>query len=228
VTHTTNARIAGFTYLFYIAVALPGMILFARATSGDGIAAKLAGIAQHPTDVRISILCTLLTCFAALVLGVTLYRITRDQDPDLAMLALACRVGEGVLSGIFILAMLGLLWLGTTTGANAPNTDAAHALAAFLLKVQGWNPILGASFFAVGSLLFSWLLLRGRMIPLALGWLGVLASALLVIGLPVQLAGFVGGAITQFMWLPMAAFELTLAPWLLIKGAAAPASSSAS
>ena len=166
-TRTSNARIAGFTYLAYIATGIAGMVLFNQATSAEGIAAKLAGIAQHTTNVGTTIVLTLLTCFAALVLGVTLYRITREQDPDLAMLALTCRVGEGVLSGIFVLATLGLLWLGTAVGENAPNTESAHALAAFLFKVQGWNTLIGATFFAVGSMLFSWLLLRGRMIPIA-------------------------------------------------------------
>jgi len=40
-TRKTNSRIAGFTYLFYIAVAFPSMVLFDRATSGEGMAAKL-------------------------------------------------------------------------------------------------------------------------------------------------------------------------------------------
>jgi hypothetical protein len=33
--------------------------------------------------------------------------------------------------------------------------QATHS--AFLLKVLGWNPIISATFFAVGSMLFSWL-----------------------------------------------------------------------
>ena len=217
-TRTTNARIAGFTFLLYIAAGVAGMVLFGRATSGEGIAAKLASIGQHATDVRVSVVLSLLTCFAALVLAVTLYRITRDEDPDLAMLALTCRVGEGVLSAIFILATLGLLWLGTAAGANAPDAAAAHALGAFLLKVQGWNTIISATFFAVGSTLFSYLLLRGRMIPVALAWLGVLASVLLVVGLPVQLVGFLSGPVGGLIWLPMLVFEVALALWLLIKG----------
>ena len=220
-TRTTNARIAGFTFLFYIVTGIAGMVLFGRATNAEGVAAKLASILQHTTDVRVTVVLTLLTCFAALVLGVTLYRITREQDPDLAMLALTCRVGEGILTGILILATLGLLWLVTAAGADAPDTASAHALGAFLLKVQAWSPIIGATFFAVGSTIFSWLLLRGRMIPVPLAWLGVLASVLLVIGLPLQLAGFLSGIVTLLMWLPMAAFELTVGPWLLIKGVAA-------
>jgi hypothetical protein len=43
-TRTTNAKIAGFTFLFYIAVAFPAMVLPNRAAAGEGIAAKLAGM----------------------------------------------------------------------------------------------------------------------------------------------------------------------------------------
>ena len=150
----------------------------------------------------------------------TLYGITRDQDPDLAMLALTCRVAEGLLGAIFLLATLGLLWLGTTAGANAPDGAAARALGAFLLKVQSWSTMIGAIFFAVGSMLFSYLLLRGRMIPAALAWLGVIASVLLVVGLPTQLSGFFTSPAFGLMWLPMLVFELTLALWFLIKGVA--------
>jgi hypothetical protein len=86
-----------------------------------------------------------------------------------------------------------------------------------------------AIFFAVGSTLFSWLLLRGRLIPVALAWLGVFASALLVVVLPLQLAGLFGGpmtwsaSVTWLVWLPMLVFEVVLALWLIIKGVATPA-----
>jgi Domain of unknown function (DUF4386) len=79
---------------------------------------------------------------------------------------------------------------------------------------------LTATFFAVGSALFSYLLSRGRMIPIPLAWLGVIASVLLVVCLPLQLAGFLRGPIASFMWLPMLAVEVPLALWLLIKGVA--------
>ncbi|MFN2565242.1 MAG: DUF4386 domain-containing protein [Gemmatimonadaceae bacterium] len=222
-TRRTNARIAGFTFLFYIAVAFPALVLFGRATSAEETAAKLAGIASHATDVRITIVLSLLSGFSALVLAVTLYAITRDQDRDLAMLALTCRVGEGVVIGAFIPATVGVLWLATASGANAPDGVAAQAVGAFVLRVGDWNGTVAAAFFAAGSTLFSWLLLRGRMIPTPLAWLGVVGSVLLVVGLPLQLAGFFRGPAFGLMWLPMAVFELVLGPWLIIKGVATPA-----
>ena len=153
------ARVAGFTFLFYIAAGITSLALAGRT---------------NVTDVL-----SLLTSFSALVLGVTLYMITREQGPALAMLALTCRVLEAV-SGE------------------------------------------AAIFFAVGSLLFSWLLLRGRLIPVALAWLGVLASSLWVVGLPLQIVGVLPDSVTWLMYLPMAAFEIPLGLWLLIKGVAMP------
>jgi hypothetical protein len=219
-TRKTNARIAGFTFLFYIAVGITSMVLSGRATAGEGTAAKLASIAQHATYVRITVILTLLAALSALVLAVTLFAITRDEDPDLAMLAMMCRVAEGI-TGVFVAGTLGLLWLATTSGANTPDTAAAQTLAAFLLRMDAWSP--AAILFAVGSTLFSWLLLRGRMIPVAMAWLGVFSSVFLVVILPLQLVGLARAPITTVMWLPALVFELGLAMWLLIKGAAPPA-----
>jgi len=167
-TRRTNARIAGVTFLVYIAAGTASLALSGRAPARDVL--------------------SLFTSLAALVLGVTLYAITRDQDRDLAMLGLVCRVVEGV-----------------------PGHGG------------------GAIFFAVGSTLFSWLLLRGGMIPVALAWLGVVASVLLVVILPLQRAGLFSGAVswysgvTWLVWFPMLVFEVTLAVWLIVKGVATPA-----
>lgn len=172
-TRRDNARLAGFSYLFYIAVAFSSMML--------------------ATHVRLAAVLTLLSSFCALALAVSLWAITRDQDADLAMLGLTCRVAEGVTSAVTIPASLGAVGL----------QDSA---------------VVAASCFALGSTLFSWLLLRGRMIPVALAWLGVVASFLLVVALPLQLGGILHGSITQLIWIPMAAFEIPLGFWLLIKG----------
>jgi hypothetical protein len=220
-TRRMNARIAGCTYFFYLATGISSMAVSSRAIRGEGVAAKLAGIAQHATEMRLDVLFTVLSAFSALVLGVTLYAITRVQDPDLAMMGLTCRVIEAVNGATGIKGSLGLLWLATATGANAPNPEAAQALGAFLLR--GGGPGISGTFFAVGSTIFCYLLLRGRMIPAPVAWLGVVASALVVVALPLELFGFRLFAGTWSIWMPLLAFELSFAVWLLIKGAALPA-----
>jgi hypothetical protein len=97
-----------------------------------------------------------------------------------------------------------------------------------VLEAVGLETDTSAIYFAVGSTLFAWLMLRGRLIPAPLAWLGLIASILLVVILPLQLAGLFGGAmswsssLTLFVWLPMLVYEVVLALWLLIKGVALP------
>jgi hypothetical protein len=74
-TISTNARLAGIAYLAYIALGIGGMVI------GSAGAGAVTGV---------------LTSFCAIVLGVTLYAITRSQDRDLAALAMLCRVVEAV------------------------------------------------------------------------------------------------------------------------------------
>lgn len=159
-TLRTNARLAGLAFLLYIVSGIASMALRSRPNVVD--------------------LLTIVTSLCAVTLGVTLYAITRDEDRDLAMLAMLLRVVEAV--------------------SGAP----------------------GAIYFAIASTLFSLLLLRGRMIPAALAWLGVVASGGLVVLLLVQRAGVFdlswSSPVTWVVWLPMLVFEVTLAIWLLMKG----------
>lgn len=204
---------AGFTFLLYIAIGITNMAPFRQATNAEGIAATLASIAQHATTVRMTAVLDLLMLVDAIVLAVALYVLTRDQDPDLAVLALCLRAMEGVIAIFSAIRTLGLLSVATAS------TAAANALGALLLEQGGWGTLIGATCFSVGSTLYCYLFLRARSIPVPLAWLGLLASVLLVVALPLQLAGFLRGPATYFAWIPMTVFEVTFALWLLIRGA---------
>ena len=140
----------------------------------------------------------------------------------IASLALASQTQVADL--LSLLQNFSALVLGVTLYALTYKQGPALAMLALTCRVLEAVSGEAAIFFAVGSTLFSWLLLRGRLIPVALAWLGVLASVLLVVILPLQLAGLFGGSmswsasVTWLVWLPMLVFEVTLALWLIIKG----------
>lgn len=165
----SNARIAGLAFLLYIVSGMISMAVHDRV---------------HLTEML-----SLISSICAIALGVTLYSLTRAQDSDLALLALACRLLEA------------------TAGKDA------------------------AMFFSVGSTLFCWLLLRGRMIPIGLSTLGMFASLLLVVILPMQRLELIGvpttwsSSLSWLIWLPMLAFEVAFALLLLTRGIKPPATS---
>ena len=84
------------------------------------------------------ILLTLLQA-VAVVLGVTLRALTRDHDPDLAMLGLCFRLAEGVVAFIAPIRTLALLSILASATAAVPPDGAASSLGAFLLKAGGWT-----------------------------------------------------------------------------------------
>jgi Domain of unknown function (DUF4386) len=226
-TLKTNARIAGTVLLLYIATGITSMVLNSQATGGaHGTAEKLASMAEHATLMRVDILLSLLCAAYAMILAITIYALTRDQDADLARMAMCCRLGEaGVIAAIGSLISLGLLSVATSnTSATGSDAAVANALGGLLLKMgdlTGMN--IAGTCFAVGSTIYSYLFLRARSIPVPLAWLGVVASALLVVALPLQLTGFLEGPVTTYIWLPMLAFEVPLGWWLIVKGVAVPA-----
>lgn len=217
-TRSRSARIAGFMFLGYIAVAFPGTVLIARATNAKGTAAQLASIAEHAADVRVAVVLGLLSCFAAVVLAVMLYGFTRHEDRELATLVLVSRVAEGALGAVGIPTLLAVLAIATSDPSTTGMDEATRATIATFVLMPAHSTMLGAPFFALGSLVFSYLLVRGRMVPLPLAWLGVIASVILVVAVPLTVAGYIRGPVAFYLWMPMLAFEVPLGLWLLAKG----------
>lgn len=216
-THRENSRVAGFAFLFYIAVGVTQSMVGAGASAGSSTAARVASMAGHAPQVRTNALLGLVTVFTAITLAAALYGLTRAEDQDLAIFALGCRIGEGILGAVTTLVSLTLLSLAMEQTADV-DSMALAPVAAVLFKLRPTVTLVGALFFAVGSTVFAYLLLRGRLIPRALAWLGIASSLLLVAALPLQLIGVLRGTITQLIWIPAAAFEVPLGLWLLIKG----------
>ena len=215
-THRTSARVAGVGFLAYIALGVLGMRLSRGMPDATDTVARLQAIGAHLDLVRTNMLLGLATALIALTLAVTLHAITRGVDEEIARLAMIFRIGEGFSIMIPTMASLGLIWLAGGSGGGD-----GVALAGLLLKVKAWNVVMAALFFAVGSTLFSWLFLRGLLIPAPLAWLGIIASVLLVVTLPSQLVN--GESLTMLHWIPMGVFEVVLALWLIVKGVREPA-----
>ena len=216
-TRRTNSRVAGIAYLAYIAAAYPEIVMMSRATRGSDAAAQLTNVTQHAADIRVAIILSFISSICAFTLAVTLYAITRDEDEEIALLGLVCRSGEGVVGGLTILCKLALLFLAASAAGQA-----AYPLASLLFKLDGYVTLVSASFFAFGSTFFTYLLLRGRIVPLPLAALGVIGSIMIAFGIPAQTAGYVSRSVTDLMFIPVAGFEIIVALWLIFKGAALP------
>jgi hypothetical protein len=215
-------RVAGFAFLFLIATILASGVVGGGVRTTHGVSETLASVAENAARVRLGLVLTLVASITTLVLAAMLYAMVVRQDRNLAILALSCRAVE---AGLYAVGMLTTLALLSLSQHSAQDASSARALVDVLWDVPPMSTNIGSTFFAAGSTLYCYLLLKARVIPVPLAVIGVVGSLLILVGVPVQTAvgnqTFTGASAA--IWIPIAVFEISTGGWLLFKGAAVPA-----
>lgn len=201
-------RVAGFSFLFLIVTGLVSGALWGGADT-------LAGISENSSQIRLSLVLSVVAGITTLVLAAALYAVVVHQDRNLAILALSCRAVEAGLYAVGVLATLALLSLSQGAASSA------NTLADQLMDARWTSSNVGAIFFAAGSTAYSYLLYRARSIPVPLSVTGLVGSLIILVGVPWQTAlshpTFAGAS--AVIWVPIAIFEISTGGWLLLKGA---------
>jgi hypothetical protein len=214
-------RVAGFSFLFLIATGLAGPVMWSGVRTTRGISDTLASISENSGRVRFSLVLVAVAGLTTVVLAAMLYATVKHQDRNLAILALSLRTVEAGLSTIGMFDTLVLLSLSQGSSKDAPSVQ---VMADLLMNVRWMGTNIGAIFFAAGSTLYCYLLLKARSIPVPLAALGVVGSLLILVGVPWQTAlshqTFSGAS--AVIWFPIGIFEIIAGVWLMVKGANVP------
>lgn len=174
---------------------------------------RLSGLSQMIFQVRVTVLLDLLQVVCALVLAVTLYRLTKVVDPTLALLAMMFRVGEGLIGSSSIVGKLEIMRLAMNSSMDAAGIQ---LFGNYIFNRP--DELFSEFCFVVGGLIFAYLFLRGRLIPTLLAWIGVIAIGIQTVCVPLHTAGFIGRSTVDMLWLLILAYEIPLGFWLIIKG----------
>lgn len=97
-----DARLAGIAFPFYIVMAMTSTTMFDGVLGPGGITQQLGDVTRMMGQARVTIVLDLPQVVCALVLAVTLFRLTKVVDETVAMLAMTFAVGEGVLGAASI------------------------------------------------------------------------------------------------------------------------------
>ena len=214
VTHLFYARLAGIMLLLYIVVGVASMFVAGQAMGGEQNVALLTKMAEHEPLARLEAVSGVIAFFIAVILSVALYVLTRDQDPNLALIAAGCRFGEAMINAISAIQTLELVSIAKANRLATP-AEVSMVFDVFF-KEHGSGVLVSSVCFAAGSSIYSYLFLRAGNIPVIIAWVGMVASSLLGVYLLVQMMGFVKG--NWYIWMPMLVFEVTLAWWLIFRG----------
>ena len=230
-TNRRTATIVGVLFIMATVSAMLGLFFFYPPilTGPD----YLINGAAHANQVLLGALMELVLVCTAIGTAIGLFPVLRPYGERIALAHLCFRFLEAVVITIGIVAVLSLLTLSQDFVAAAdPDASAFHPSGTLLHAVYKWTSMLGPLFFlGINTLMYSSLLYKSRLVPRPLAVLG-LTGATLVFGYAMLVMFGVavpGSGPLILLALPIAAYEMILAGWLIVKGfnpraiAAAPA-----
>ncbi|WP_327674199.1 DUF4386 domain-containing protein [Kitasatospora sp. NBC_00458] len=210
-----TAVVAGVLFLVTEVAAIAGMLLYRPALDG---AAYVAGSGADGRVVA-GALCEVVLVLAVIGTGVALYPVVRRHGEAVALGYVCGRLLEAAVIAVGIVSLLAVVTLrreadGADAAALGTVADALVAVhdRTFLL---GPNVVLGAD-----SLALAYLMLRSRLVPRPIAVLGLAGGSLICASAVAVLFGLYPQVSTagSLAALPVFAWEVSLALWLVVKG----------
>ena len=208
-----TALVAGVFYLITF-ISIPTLALYGPVknhrdwilTSGSHTGVLVGGFLE------------VIVALAGIGTAVTLYPVVKRQNEGVALGFVAARILEATMIFTGVISLLSLVTLrqAGATGATAAalvTTGASH------VAVYNWTFLLGQSLMpGINALLLGSLLYRSRLVPRIIPVLGLIGAPLLICTVVATLFGGFKLGSPELAALPVAAWELSLGVWLVVKG----------
>jgi hypothetical protein len=212
-----TALVAGVFYLITF-ISIPTLALYGPVKNHrDWILSS----GSH-TGVLVGGFLEVIVALAGIGTAVTLYPVVKRQNEGVALGFVAARILEAAMIFTGVVSLLSLVTLrqdlGGTAGANAA---ALVTVGASHVAVYNWTFLLSQSLMpGINALLLGSLLYRSRLVPRIIPVVGLIGAPLLIIAVFATLFRGTGQAPSwaSLAALPVAAWELSLGVWLVVKG----------
>ena len=212
-----TALVAGIFYLITF-ISIPTLALYGPIKNHQD---WILGSGGH-TAVLVGGFLEVIVALAGIGTAVTLYPVVKRQNEGAALGFAAARVLEASMIFAGVVSLLSLVTLRQHLGAAAgANTAALVTTAASHAAVYNWTFLLGQSLMpGINALLLGSLLYRSRLVPRIIPVIGLIGAPLLITAV---FATLLGGSMPPPSWtalaaVPVAAWELSLGVWLVVKG----------
>jgi len=215
------ARVAGFAYLFSLAIEVIHEFFISPHLNVAGNAAETArNILAHEQLFRLGIACDLIYSAGTVVLLTALYVVLKPVSRNLALLATFWRLIYAVTWVVIALNLFtALRLLSGTDYLQAFGAEQLQALAR--LHLSGFDTYyVGLLFYGSASTVCAYLWLKSRYIPRGLAAWGVIGSAWCALCTFVFIISPGFSKVVNLWWFdsPMGIFEIATSFWLLFKG----------
>ena len=212
-----TALVAGVFYLITF-ISIPTLVLYGPVknhrdwiiSSGTSTAVLVGGFLE------------VIVALAGIGTAITLYPVVKRQNEGVALGFVTARVLEASMIFAGVVSLLSLVTLRQNLG-GAAGTNAASLVTTGASHVAVYNAtfLLGQSLMpGINALLLGSLMYRSRLVPRVIPVMGLIGAPLLITAVFATLFGGIeqGSALTALAALPVAAWELSLGVWLVVKG----------
>lgn len=219
-TNKTTARIVGALFIIGTLAGATSAVALTPLIDAPDV---LRAVAESPDRALLGASLILVMGFALALIPLVVYPILKADSEPLALGYVVFRGGlETVTYLASALVWVVLLSLGREyVDAEGSAATLLEAVGAAILEVNDAVGDVALTFvFALGAMMFYYVLFRARLVPRWLSGWGLLAALLWVAAGVLTMFGFVDPRSTAqiAMALPIAIHEMVLAGWLIIKG----------
>lgn len=210
-----SAFVAGAFYLLTFAASIPAVFLL------DPVLHHADYVVSAGADTRVLWGCLLdvVNAFAGIGTAVALFPVVKRYGEAAALGFVTTRVMEAAIILIGVASLLAVVTLRQDHAGADPATLVTTAKA--LVTVRDWTFLLGPGLMpALNGLLLGSLLFRSRLVPRLIPAIGLVGAPLLLLSGVLTLFGLLGqlSPVAGLLGLPIAAWELSVGVYLLVKG----------
>jgi len=178
--------------------------------------------AEHGNQVVMGALMELLLVISAVGTATTMFPILRKYNETIALWHVCFRFLEAVLITVGIISVLSLLTLSREfVAAGATDAASFQTAGTTLIAIHDWTFLLGPNFMlGINTMMYSYIFYKSRLVPRFIPILGMTGSVCIFLCALFVMFGVFEQVSTWggILALPVAANEMTLAVWLLVKG----------
>jgi Domain of unknown function (DUF4386) len=164
----------------------------------------------------LEVICTM----AIIGTAVTLFPVVKRQNEGVALGYVGLRTLEASIICVGIVSLLAVVRL-RQQGAGGTDAASLVAVGRGLVAVHDWTFLFGPDFvLGTNTVLLAYLMYRSRLVPRFIAVLGLVGGPLVFASATATLVGLYPqvSAIAALLALPVFAWELSLALWLILKG----------
>ena len=213
-TTKNTIRLLGAAFLLQAIAAVGWTILLGQLIVPGDITASMTNIANNPLQMRASIVLTMITVMAIVVMGSLLFATLRKQNGPIALVALGLYLIEVAVLAVSRIPAYALLRVSQESVATG-HPAYLQTLGNLLFESADFGDWFHILPFAVGATLFYYLFFKSGYIPRPLALVGLIVAPLALIG---TLLGLLGFDVPLAVLMPNLPFELSMGLWLLFKG----------